>query len=426
MTDTPITTTAPGGLIAAIVAAPEAAVEAVDDSGGLATAFSTLLDSLATSPATVGGVDVEAAAEAEAEAAAETEGGDEAVAATVAGFAVPMPVTLPFSPVPVTAPVVAETIEAPIAAVAAGALPPVPVTTGAEGEPDTPPPAVVPVTTGSVTAERHATVERPATIAMPDAPIDEAIVQAAIAAVATTAKPEPSTRPRRNGDAVSSRPSETATATATATVPSAPPAAAPVAPAAARVPTDQPKDGQDNGRPAPPADPLAGVLVDRRGLTTTDTTSAPPSAIETIDRERIERLAEGLAVRLRASQASDGARIRMLLEPRELGEVIIRLDIRDGVAQAFLTAESHESAKALQAALGDLRTALADRGLNLERIDVRVAGDGAREGVRDGAADARHGRSAHHSSGSAVEETEMDGTTQTDASISGHAVWILA
>jgi flagellar hook-length control protein FliK len=184
--------------------------------------------------------------------------------------------------------------------------------------------------------------------------------------------------------------------------------------------------GEDGRQDHRSGDPLAGLMTDRRvGAVETP---AQPSAIETIDRERIERLAEGLAVRLRASQASDGARIRMLLEPRELGEVVIRLDIRDGVAQAFMTAESHESAQALQAALGDLRTALADRGLNLERIDVRVAGEGGRNGSRDEAGSARDGQTADRLGHSAAidEAPALLGVDENDPGTGGQTVWMLA
>jgi len=81
-------------------------------------------------------------------------------------------------------------------------------------------------------------------------------------------------------------------------------------------------------------------------------------AVGPIDRDRLERLADGLAVRLRVSHAAEGARIRMQLEPRELGEVIVRLEIQHGVAHAHLIAESADARKRLGTAPSDERARL--------------------------------------------------------------------
>ena len=110
-----------------------------------------------------------------------------------------------------------------------------------------------------------------------------------------------------------------------------------------------------------------------------DTTAAAAPAVSTVDRERLERLIDGLAARLKLSQAGDGARVRMHLEPRELGELVIRLEIRDGIAQASLITDNRDAGRYLQGAIADLRSGLADRGVQLDRVDVRVAGDGTRD-----------------------------------------------
>jgi flagellar hook-length control protein FliK len=105
--------------------------------------------------------------------------------------------------------------------------------------------------------------------------------------------------------------------------------------------------------------------------------SQAPQLPAPLDRERFDRLVDGLAARLKLSQAGDGARVRMQLDPKELGEVVVRLQIRDGVAQASLIADNRDAGRVLQSAIADLRSGLADRGVQLDRVDVRVAGDGA-------------------------------------------------
>jgi flagellar hook-length control protein FliK len=161
------------------------------------------------------------------------------------------------------------------------------------------------------------------------------------------------------------------------------------------------------------------------------TAEAPPDAVETpvavIDRERVERLAEGLAARLKVSHAADGARIRMQLEPRELGEVVVRLEIRNGMAHAHLIAESADAGTALQASLSDLRASLADRGLQLDSVSIRVAGESA-SSARDQAAHSQGDRRprAPLSFGRIDEAGTIAATDQIDRAREGQAVWMLA
>ena len=83
-----------------------------------------------------------------------------------------------------------------------------------------------------------------------------------------------------------------------------------------------------------------------------------------VDHERFERLADGLAARLSVSHAGDGARIRMHLDPAELGEVVVRLEIRNGLATAHLIAETGRCrAAARRPRWRTCDSSLADRGL---------------------------------------------------------------
>ena len=189
--------------------------------------------------------------------------------------------------------------------------------------------------------------------------------------------------------------------------PAAPAAAAPAAPVAATAPSPSDstaKRGDDDRKTD------AAAAVDATASTTGTTDANGTAASVTVaggaraeaadstpvaarvDHERFERLADGLAARLRVSLTGDGARVRMHLTPRELGEVVVRLELKDGLATAHLIADNRDAGRLLTAAMADLRTALADRGLRLDSVQVRVAGDG--EGPMHGHAQAHHQQ--HH------------------------------
>ena len=118
----------------------------------------------------------------------------------------------------------------------------------------------------------------------------------------------------------------------------------------------------------------------------------------------------------------------MQLEPRELGEVVVRLEIRNGMAHAHLIAESADASNALQASLADLRSSLADRGLQLESVSIRVAGEGA-SNAREHAAQSQGDRRPR----APLSFGRIDGagtiaaaTDQLDRAREGQAVWMLA
>jgi flagellar hook-length control protein FliK len=289
---------------------------------------------------------------------------------------------------------------------------------------------VAPATAATVTTDRVAPIVLPSSPALPDGDVDPALVEAAIAAA-------PETVPARPAAATTTtRPAVHAVDTAPDVVAEKAPAAeeqSTVARPAANPTTDAPVQS------AAPADRHEGSStgsgqggrLDLQVQAAPRTAEAPPDAVETpvavIDRERVERLAEGLAARLKVSHAADGARIRMQLEPRELGEVVVRLEIRNGIAHAHLIAESADAGTALQASLSDLRASLADRGLQLDSVSIRVAGEGA-SSARDQAAQSqgdRHPR-APLSFGRIDEVGTIAATDQIDRAREGQAVWMLA
>jgi flagellar hook-length control protein FliK len=110
----------------------------------------------------------------------------------------------------------------------------------------------------------------------------------------------------------------------------------------------------------------------------------------TVDPERFTRLVDGLEARLRVSGAQGGRSMRMTLRPAELGELTVRLHIAPGGASATATllAQHHTTGDLLAQAAGDLRQALADRGLKLDKLEVTagpLTGDARPDGTPSGA-----------------------------------------
>jgi flagellar hook-length control protein FliK len=101
----------------------------------------------------------------------------------------------------------------------------------------------------------------------------------------------------------------------------------------------------------------------------------------TQDHARFEHLVEGLGAKLHVSRAEGGSALRMTLRPEELGQVTVRLQVgADGVTTASVTADTQQAASLLAGAADDLRKALADRGLQLDKLDVSSGGTGGTTG----------------------------------------------
>ena len=450
--------TAVAGLTVVPTAAPEAGAES-----DLTAVFGALLEAIrvGAAPAPAADVPVE-------EEQAETSDVDAAVAApapTIAAATLVVPAVLllpatgqtPAAPVafpshtratrsgeaaiePVsTDPVVpagaAALVPAPaVAAAPAAALVPVPAVAAAPVAASVPAPAVAaaPVA-ASTTSEPVAAIVLPSSPALPDGDVDPALVEAAITAATETAPARPAAA------TVTSKPAVRAVPTAASVTAEAPETAEPqataVKPATAEATTTRSvaaaePAAREGGSPSSTGH---GGRLDLQVQGAPPTREAAPDAVvetpvQVIDRERVDRLSEGLAARLKVSHAADGARIRMQLEPRELGEVVVRLEIRNGMAHAHLIAESADAAAALQASLADLRSSLADRGLQLDSVSIRVAGEGA-SSAREQAAQSQGDR--HHRAPLSFGRIDAAGTIaaatdQLDRAREGQAVWILA
>jgi flagellar hook-length control protein FliK len=91
--------------------------------------------------------------------------------------------------------------------------------------------------------------------------------------------------------------------------------------------------------------------------------------------------------------------MRMTLRPPELGELVVRLHVAPGgqSATATLLAQHHETGDLLAQAAGDLRQALADRGLRLDRLEVTagpLTGDARPDGAPSGAPNSKEQQDA--------------------------------
>ena len=143
--------------------------------------------------------------------------------------------------------------------------------------------------------------------------------------------------------------------------------------------------------PTPARNPTPAVTAGQGHGRSTAATDAPaPSGPPPTDRERFERLADGLAARLRVSQAAEGARMRMQLEPRELGEVVVRLEVHDGVAHASPDrGAGRDAGRAPQRLRPTCDRARRPRRCSSISVSVRVAGEGA-SNTASGQTRARH------------------------------------
>jgi flagellar hook-length control protein FliK len=385
MTTTTTTTTSPASPAAlATGAAGTPATPAVPAAGAL---FTALLASMGGS-AQLEGAAPAVAAEGEAADLGVAEEDAAALAAATAAPADPLPVVPAIVLVPAPAePALAPALAPGTAAEAAGEESAIATAAAAAGLAETLDPVVgVPVAPAVLLAVADAMPEQ-ATPLPAEAPVR-------VEAPATGTTPVPAAAAADDGPAMLQVPVQT---TAPAAVTPPPVAASPPAEPAVRPlegrrseraseTADVPASAVTTGQAQPAAAPAAVAVLGGETVTGTDA----HAGASTVDRERFERLVDGLAARLRVSLAGDGARVRMHLTPRELGEVVVRLELKDGLAHAHLIADTREASRMLTAAIGDLRTALADRGVQLDTMDVRVSGDAG--GPMHGQAHAEHGR----------------------------------
>lgn len=96
-----------------------------------------------------------------------------------------------------------------------------------------------------------------------------------------------------------------------------------------------------------------------------------------LSQERIDHIAEQLAMRLKLSHAAGGSEVQLQLRPRELGEVTVQMNVRHGMVTATVVVDRVDTGKLLQTNLDDLRRSLESQGLDVQQFNVDVRGGNA-------------------------------------------------
>lgn len=72
------------------------------------------------------------------------------------------------------------------------------------------------------------------------------------------------------------------------------------------------------------------------------------------------------------------------LQPSELGSVVVRLTLKDGHLDGHLQVDNQSARESLESVLPRVKQALAGEGIDLDRLQVAVRGDGSsRQGAQE-------------------------------------------
>jgi type III secretion system needle length determinant len=127
----------------------------------------------------------------------------------------------------------------------------------------------------------------------------------------------------------------------------------------------------------------------------------------------LPQAAEAVENAIRIGQARGVTHARLALRPAELGGVEIHLTSTPGGLVVRVTADAPQAAHLLQQAGDDLRRQLQAQGIDLQRLDIGVSGDG-----RPGADAAGEQRANHDSSrpgGSGTSSAEAGPSAEAQA-----------
>ncbi|TLS36635.1 flagellar hook-length control protein FliK [Pseudalkalibacillus caeni] len=94
--------------------------------------------------------------------------------------------------------------------------------------------------------------------------------------------------------------------------------------------------------------------------------SVPTGRLSTL----VDDLKEVIQGRIKVSANSETSQIRMKLMPENLGHIDIKIATHEGKITAQLMAGTHIAKEALELQVNQLRTALVNQGINVDRIDV--------------------------------------------------------
>ncbi len=134
----------------------------------------------------------------------------------------------------------------------------------------------------------------------------------------------------------------------------------------------------DQGATAPQSDVVSGTLQAGPEATRVSFEQRSSNLAQfAMSQERIDHIAEQLAMRLKLSHAAGGSEVQLQLRPRELGEVTVQMNVRHGMVAATVVVDRADTGKLLQTNLDDLRRSLESQGLDVQQFNVDVRGGNA-------------------------------------------------
>jgi flagellar hook-length control protein FliK len=244
-----------------------------------------------------------------------------------------------------TAPAAAPALELPVAQAA-----------GESGKDPAPPAATVTLTIATV-----ASASDDSATAAPANPVpgsrEKAATKVPQAPSASPTGVGAPTTPAMDGEGVGASGQTSAATMPTATGAPASAAAAPAPAPAAAVPADT--VSSTGSFTAPSFAPI----------TTRDATrAAGVSSPHTLSTPR--QVAEDLGMRMQMSLREGGREVMLSFRPADLGHVVVKVSMVDGVLRAQVTADRPEAVRMLEQALPHLTDALSERGLSLQGMDI--------------------------------------------------------
>jgi flagellar hook-length control protein FliK len=154
--------------------------------------------------------------------------------------------------------------------------------------------------------------------------------------------------------------------------------------AAERAAEQQPTEAAPaKAEPLPPAQAAAPVTAAREG---TQAVRVREGLLTAHQQQRIDHIAEQLATRLRLSHAAGGSQVQLSLKPRELGDVTVQMQVREGVVAATILVDKADTARTMQASIEDLKRSLEQQGLSIQEFSVDVRGEAGAGGANARAA----------------------------------------
>lgn len=112
-----------------------------------------------------------------------------------------------------------------------------------------------------------------------------------------------------------------------------------------------------------------GALKDSAGVKTTPRDIKPQPTVDAQTDKLAAQVGRGLAAALR----QNGGVVTLRMKPEELGEVRIRLQLREGRVDAQFEVQSDRTRTLLDKTIGSLRSALESQGLTVDRLTIHTA-----------------------------------------------------